>query len=67
MAFPDQYSEVSTRLPFTRVTHTDGLGNRYDSRADNRLGFRLITLLSNRSDALLPFLLRFKYEPAQNC
>lgn len=44
MAFPDQYSTVTTGLTLNRFTPVDGVGAKYDSTVGNTLGFNLITL-----------------------
>jgi hypothetical protein len=43
LAFPDQYSTVTTGLTLNRFTPTDGNGARYDSTVSNTIGFNLIT------------------------
>jgi hypothetical protein len=43
IAFPDQYSTVTSGLTLNRFTPTDGLGVKYDSTVSNTLGFNLIT------------------------
>ena len=44
LAFPDQYSTLTTGLTLDRFTPTDGAGAKYDSTVPNTLGFNLITL-----------------------
>lgn len=44
MAFPDQYSTVTTGLTLNRFTPIDGTGGKYDSTVGNTLGFNLMTL-----------------------
>ena len=44
LAFPDQYSTLTTGLTLDRFTPTDGTGAKYDSTVPNTLGFNLITL-----------------------
>jgi len=43
LAFPDQYSTLTTGLTLDRFTPTDGTGAKYDSTVPNTLGFNLIT------------------------
>src|SRR5262249_4276707 len=43
LAFPDQYSTLTTGLTLNRFTPIDGAGNKYDSTVPNTLGFNLIT------------------------
>jgi hypothetical protein len=43
LAFPDQYSTVTSGLTLNRFTPTDGLGSKYDSTVSNTIGFNLIT------------------------
>ena len=44
LAFPDQYTTVTSGLTLNRFTPVDGLGSRYDSTVGTTLGFNLITL-----------------------
>lgn len=43
LAFPDQYSTLTTGLTLNRFTPTDGTGAQYDSTVPNTLGLNLIT------------------------
>jgi len=43
VAFPDQYSTLTTGLTVDRFTPTDGGGAKYDSTVPNTLGFNLLT------------------------
>jgi hypothetical protein len=43
LAFPDQYSTLTTGLTLDRFTPTDGAGNKFDSTVPNTLGFNLIS------------------------
>lgn len=44
VAFPDQYTMVTSGLTLNRFTPIDGVGNKYDSTVGNTLGFNLMTL-----------------------
>src|SRR6266705_7179292 len=44
LAFPDQYSTLTTGLTLDRFTPTDGVGNKFDSTVTQTLGLNLITL-----------------------
>ena len=44
LAFPDQYSTLTTGLTLNRFTPTDGTGAKYDSTVPNTLGFNFMTL-----------------------
>ena len=44
LAFPDQYSTLTTGLTLDRFTPTDGIGGIYDSTVPNTLGLNLITV-----------------------
>ena len=43
LAFPDQYSTLTTGLTLNRFTPIDGTGGKYDSTVANTQGFNLIT------------------------
>lgn len=43
LAFPDQYTTLTTGLTLDRFTPTDGTGAKYDSTVSNTLGFNFIT------------------------
>ena len=43
LAFPDQYSTLTTGLTLNRFTPIDGAGATYDSTVPNTLGFNLLT------------------------
>ena len=43
LAFPDQYSTLTTGLTLNRFTPIDGAGSKYDSTVPNTQGFNLIT------------------------
>src|SRR5438132_4151967 len=43
LAFPDQYSTLTTGLTINRFTPTDGFGAKYDSTVPNTLGLNLIS------------------------
>lgn len=44
LAFPDQYSTLTTGLTLNRFTPTDGAGTKYDSTVPNTLGLNFMTL-----------------------
>src|SRR2546430_6800509 len=44
LAFPDQYSTLTSGLTLDRFTPTDGVGNKFDSTVTQTLGLNLITL-----------------------
>ena len=44
VAFPDQYTTLTTGLTLDRFTPTDGTGTKFDSTVDQTIGLNLITL-----------------------
>ena len=43
LAFPDQYSTLTTGLTLNRFTPIDGTGGKYDSTVPNTMGFNMVT------------------------